>query len=1052
MPAQRLLAPTENPLSEPGVITVGHFRTPFLHFSETFIYGLLDNFSSGVRSIAFTRDPVNQGLFPYPRVVDYSFPRFSGKWAVDNAARRIFGRHDVGLEKAVRARGVQVMHAHFGEEGYCLLNVKKALNLPMVTTFYGYDLSELLMQDEWKRNYRDLFRDGDMFLVEGGHMKRTLVQAGCPAEKVRIQRIGINLDKIPFQERKATDGRTIFLFCGRFIEKKGLIYALRACDRLVRKGASNFELRVIGDGPLKDECEGFVKSNGLEKNVRFLGRQPHSEFYRLLSEAHVFMAPSVIAANGDSEGGAPTTLLEAQASGMPAVASRHADIPEVMVEGKSGLLSDERDDAGLADNMHYMMSHPEAWPAFGRAGREHMQAQHDVKKAVAHLEGVYAELARGYGKAPAAGRPYSAAPTMFFTVEPEPRAGTPSMEAPDRPVHASLSEPLVCPVCGGGLSVDGGRDLKCAGCNRAVARIEEGTFIFGDAGNDSGADSLLKLLARRLRSYKQQQVAGTLYKELSGAELDRACSLLSPFYEGGWRLYAILSKDKTVLSIETGVGGASFAAAPFAGRVFVVHPDAEIAKSIAHQSFHQGYANVQPAFVGKAGRLPFPDGFFDAAAIHGLARILDGSPREGFWADEGSFLREIRRVVKSDGLIYLQSGGSVLGVDPKNALSLVSARRVLSVLGFRWKMLLGFSEHGPFLYKISDFSRVTSLLGRVKLFARTFLGAGRSGFVAAGSEEALNSTWMSRLVNDVLASPNIPLSLHFGSAGVYRVHSKNCVVRIPADGFAYARCVNNMNALRKLAGLNLTFKTPCLLSQDELDGQPFFVESRLRAADVPYLKLNPAQRRAYAAQAADILAELHLKTRERTALDEAAFIRLFAEPLAGVRSYVDRDTASVLDELENGLRQKTLGKPIDLVMVHGDFKITNLLQDREKRLRGLFDWDMSRPLGLPGVDLVIYKGFDASLEKGRPYTQAIYEAGRAAEDPDVRRYREVMGVDDFWWNVQSLMALVHYFLHHSGEEKRHSAEWCLENISPFLRKAAGRITGDKTTGFEKENS
>lgn len=1052
MPDQKRLAPMENHRSGVGAVTVGHFRTPFLHFSETFIYGLLDNFSRRVRSIVFTRDAVNQGLFPYPRVVDYSFPRFSAAWAVDNVARRIFGRHDVRLASEVKSRGVQVMHAHFGEEGYWLLNVKKALNLPLVTTFYGYDLSELLMQDIWRRRYKELFQTGDLFLVEGGHMKRTLVQAGCPEEKVRIQRIAINLEKIPFRERETADGKTVFLFCGRFIEKKGLIHALRACDRLVRKGAINFELRVIGDGPLREELESFVKSHGLEKYVVFLGRQPHSEFYRLLGEAHVYLAPSVTAANGDTEGGAPTTLLEAQASGMPVIASRHADIPEVMVDGKSGLLSDEADDAGLAENMHFMMTHPEAWPAFGRAGLDHMRAQHDIKRAILRLEDIYVELARGYGLETSGSIPPFVVAPMFFDEAVEPHAGTPAMEAPNRPVSAAFSGPMVCPACRTTLSVENERDFKCVSCGRAVGRIEEGTFVFGEPGKILGQDSLLKRLAHRLRFFKQQQVSGTLYKELANTELDNAYSLLSSFYKGGWRFFSDLSSDKTILSIESGVGSASFAAAPFVDRVFILHPCADVAKAITHQAFHQGYTNVQSISVNKADHLPFPDGFFDTVAIHGMARIMRESVRENLWADGGSFLKEVRRVVKPEGSIYLERRVSQpsRGFNPLNAVALASVRCALSDLGFRWKIFLGFSDQGPYLYKITDFSRVKAPLDKLKRFARMFLGVGRVGVMASGSEAGAKTAWLNRLANEILASPDDSLNLHFGSAGVYRVHNRKCVVRIPADGFAYARCVTNMNALKKLARLQLSFSTPCFLAHDELNGQPFFVESRLQAVDVPYMKLDSAQRGNYAAQAAAILAELHQKTREQLILDEDLFKRLFTEPLAKVRSYVDRETASRIEKTETFLRQEALNKPVSLVMVHGDFKVTNLLQDANRRLKGLFDWDMSSPLGLPGVDLIIYKGFDRCLETNRSYTRSIFEAGyEAANDPDIRSYRAALGLDDFWWNVQSLMALTHYFLHHSGEEKRHSAAWCLENISPFLRKACGRFIGDEAVAPER---
>ena len=107
----------------------------------------------------------------------------------------------------------------------------------------------------------------------------------------------------------------------------------------------------------------------------------------------MFLAPSVHAANGDAEGGAPVTLIEMSAAGLPIVASDHCDIPEVVRHGESGVIVPEGDAEALADAIVSLAAAPERWPAFGRAGRAHVEREYDLAKQVGRLETLYDELA-----------------------------------------------------------------------------------------------------------------------------------------------------------------------------------------------------------------------------------------------------------------------------------------------------------------------------------------------------------------------------------------------------------------------------------------------------------------------------------------------------------------------------------------------------------------------------------------------------------------------------------------------------------------------------------
>ena len=275
-----------------------------------------------------------------------------------------------------------------------MIPLKRWLKLPLITTFYGFDVTQLPREDIWNEAYQRLFKEGDLFLVEGNHMKRSLMGIGCSSEKIVIQHIGVDTEKINFKERTfPSDGKIVILFCGRFVEKKGLIYALQALKLLISKNPQ-IEFRIIGDGILRNSIESFVKENNLSLYVHLLGYQSHYVFVEELGKAHIYLQPSVTAQNGDSEGGAPTTLLESQASGVPVLSTYHADIPEVVVNGKSGFLVPERDSNALAERLEYLIAHPEEWPTMGREGRRHVQMNYNIYKETENLENIYDALIR----------------------------------------------------------------------------------------------------------------------------------------------------------------------------------------------------------------------------------------------------------------------------------------------------------------------------------------------------------------------------------------------------------------------------------------------------------------------------------------------------------------------------------------------------------------------------------------------------------------------------------------------------------------------------------
>src|SRR5262249_25224225 len=145
-------------------------------------------------------------------------------------------------------------------------------------------------------------------------------------------------------------------------------------------------MTIVGEGPDEADARALIARLGGANAVEFVGSKPHAELIRMLAGATVLIHPSVTAVDGDSEGGAPTILLEAQAIGTPIVSTRHADIPHVAPEGAGVRLCDEHDVAALGDAL------VSALASRLPSSSEYVAEHHAAPRAMARLESVYSDL------------------------------------------------------------------------------------------------------------------------------------------------------------------------------------------------------------------------------------------------------------------------------------------------------------------------------------------------------------------------------------------------------------------------------------------------------------------------------------------------------------------------------------------------------------------------------------------------------------------------------------------------------------------------------------
>jgi glycosyltransferase involved in cell wall biosynthesis len=187
-----------------------------------------------------------------------------------------------------------------------------------------------------------------------------------------------------------SDAKPVILHVARLVEKKGTAYLLEAFAKIASRHPA-VELVVIGAGPLAVPLADRAHALGIAARVRWLGARPHAEVRQWLSRAAVFSLPSCTAANGDAEG-LGIVLVEAAASGVPVVATRHGGIPEAVEDGKTGFLVAERSAGELADALDALLSAESLRARMGGEARRLASERFDIRRQTEALERLYAEV------------------------------------------------------------------------------------------------------------------------------------------------------------------------------------------------------------------------------------------------------------------------------------------------------------------------------------------------------------------------------------------------------------------------------------------------------------------------------------------------------------------------------------------------------------------------------------------------------------------------------------------------------------------------------------
>ena len=281
-----------------------------------------------------------------------------------------------------------ILHAHMGQEGYYSTVFSKYLSIPLVTSFYGADMSSAPKVLMWQHRYEKLFKVGSAFIVEGIEMKKKLIQLGCAKEKIFIVPITVPLKQIDgFKRKNYNITKTCkILMVANFYEKKGYATAMKVFEYLKNQNFP-FTVGIVGDGPMAEFISDSLKKLNTQNSILY-GKLKNTEIYKLSESYDIFFHPSETASDGDTEGGAPTVILEMQYIGLPIVSTNHRDIPNIIPK-ENHYLSDEKDAEGLGKTIINLFKNQDEWPEIGRRGRDFVLSQHSPHILNSKLQIVY---------------------------------------------------------------------------------------------------------------------------------------------------------------------------------------------------------------------------------------------------------------------------------------------------------------------------------------------------------------------------------------------------------------------------------------------------------------------------------------------------------------------------------------------------------------------------------------------------------------------------------------------------------------------------------------
>ena len=332
--------------------------------SETFIRAHLQRLPFDIKGMAGG---------PIPTQTDEGVPLVPGGRLVMRAGSAIAKvtrqrvRFDVvGVAGYLRSANIDCVLAEYGNNAAELAPACAMAGVPLVVHFHGYEAWTHSLLERHQKSYKQMFASAAAVVATSNAMMAQLASLGCPTSKLVLSPCGVDVSQFPAGEPSSAP--PVLVATGRLVEKKAPHLLLLSFERALRR-FPEARLKILGDGPLRGICDQLVEGLRIGHAVEFFGAVKHQQVVAAMAGARAFVQHSVRASSGDAEG-TPVAVIEAQASALPVISTRHMGIGDVVLDGVTGLLCGEGDVETMAEHMSSLLSDPSRAATLGLAGRK----------------------------------------------------------------------------------------------------------------------------------------------------------------------------------------------------------------------------------------------------------------------------------------------------------------------------------------------------------------------------------------------------------------------------------------------------------------------------------------------------------------------------------------------------------------------------------------------------------------------------------------------------------------------------------------------------------
>ena len=289
----------------------------------------------------------------------------------------------VAIARLAREHGVRHLHAHFASVATTVARLAASITgLPYSFTAHAKDIfHEDVDSADLAAKFDGAHHAITISEYNRAHLFKELGSNSC--QNLHLVRNGLELERFPFCPRTASSTMPRLLGVGRLVEKKGFELLITVAQRLRDQGIE-CRVDIVGDGPLRGTLQNLISGFQLDDVVRLLGPKTQEEVRTLLQEADLFVAPFVVAADGNADG-LPTVLLEAMATGIPCVAGDVTAVGEVIRTGETGWLVPSGDVDALFASVCEALDPATDIDRMTRAARALIEAEYDSKNQAARL-------------------------------------------------------------------------------------------------------------------------------------------------------------------------------------------------------------------------------------------------------------------------------------------------------------------------------------------------------------------------------------------------------------------------------------------------------------------------------------------------------------------------------------------------------------------------------------------------------------------------------------------------------------------------------------------